>query len=62
MHIHGYVCIYMHMHAYPCIRMRGDPMGAQVVVLLSKIKGSGLNWLFYEAKVGGLDNELIRDC
>ncbi len=40
--------------------MRGDPMGAQVVVLLSKMKGSGLNCRFYEAKVGGLDKQLIR--
>ena len=49
MHMHAYACICMHMHAYPCIRMRGYPMGPQVMVLLSKMKGSDLNCRFYQA-------------
>ncbi len=60
MHGHAYACISMHMHAYPWICMHGNPMGAQVVVLLSKMKGSALNCSFYEVKVGGRDNDLIR--
>ncbi len=48
MHMHAYAhayacicaCICIHMHAYACVEI---PWGAQVVVLLSKMKGSGLN-------------------
>ena len=50
MHIHAYACICacicIHMHAYACVEI---PWGAQVVVLLSKMKGSDLNCRFYQA-------------
>ncbi len=55
MHIHAYACICacicIHMHAYACVEI---PWGAQVVVLLSKMKGSGLNCSFYQAIVAGV--------
>jgi len=56
MHIHAYACrclcicirtyVCTHMHAYACVEI---PWGAQVVVLLSKMKGSDLNCRFYQA-------------
>ncbi len=50
MHMHAdayaYAYICTHMHAYACVEI---PWGAQVVVLLSKMKGSDLNCRFYQA-------------